>query len=199
MSGEIIELAIGLVSQLSKMVYKYVKKRRKKRGKNAQEKSYSELSKEEKVELVDTVIDGVIGDKLVQAYKLYTLKGDRSLLDEIRREEKKSIVFVVEVSRSIASDVAIITKREPEYIFNMVKDIHPKDIPTIAVNIYNMIKIINAIHRGPRIKIFLSTPSTLAFQIGQLVGLDKFNIELYQYTQGKYIKVPTISRNLLQA
>lgn len=196
MGAELIELLLSVFTHLSKQIYKrYIKKRKAESGKEST--LGEDISNEERIRIVDDVIGGVLGEKLVDAYRDILSKGDYTHLEELKKYKKRTLMFVVEISRNIMDDILLRFKKQPEYIFSMVKQLEAEEFPEIAISIYNVLRLVNALHNGPRIDLYLSTPSVLALQLGQLLGIDKFKITLNHYSTGKYVRVPALTRKKL--
>jgi len=165
---------------------------RKKLPKKSEKQYRLEVAK-----LIDEHFHGVLGDKLVKAYREYIASNNKSLLKEIKDAQLSSVLFVIEVSRPIVDDIRIRMEKEPDYVFSMIKTLNADEIREVALVIARLLRIINAIHDGPEIKLFLSTPLALAFMLGQIAGLSHYKVKVYQYMEGKYHEIREIKREEL--
>lgn len=67
-------------------------------------------------------------------------------------------------------------------------------VPTIATEVLRKVASYNTVYN--KIGLGLSGPLVLNFQIGQALGFN-YDITLYQWQQGKYIEVPSLTRDKL--
>jgi hypothetical protein len=106
-------------------------------------------------------------------------------------------VFVLEVGRPIRSDV----EREfgrIDAIVSVPRAISELEIPKIAAQAYREIMKLAA--GGEEVAVVLSGPLGLAFELGQAVGLAHAKVVVWQFSQGRYVKVPPLTReHLFQA
>jgi hypothetical protein len=103
-------------------------------------------------------------------------------------------VFVLEVGRPIVEDV----KRElgrVDDVLSISRAISELEIPKIATQAYA--RIMRLASGGEEVAIVLSGPLALAFQLGQALGLGHAKIVVYQFSQGRYTKVPPLTREHL--
>ena len=103
-------------------------------------------------------------------------------------------VFVLEVGRPIVEDV----KRElgkVDDVLSIPRAISELEIPKIAAQAYA--KIMKLASGGEEVAVVLSGPLALAFELGQAVGLAHAKIVVYQFSQGRYVKVPPLTREHL--
>jgi hypothetical protein len=106
-------------------------------------------------------------------------------------------VFVLEVGRPIKADV----EREFGHIDAIVsvpRAISELEIPKIAAQAYREIMKLAA--GGEEVAVVLSGPLGLVFELGQAVGLAHAKVVVWQFSQGRYVKVPPLTReHLFQA
>ena len=103
-------------------------------------------------------------------------------------------IFVLEVGRPIVEDV----KRElgrVDDVLSIPRAISELEIPKIAAQAYA--KIMKLASGGEEVAVVLSGPLALAFELGQAVGLAHAKIVVYQFSQGRYVKVPPLTREHL--
>ncbi|MGQ4891698.1 MAG: hypothetical protein ACP6IP_04320 [Candidatus Njordarchaeia archaeon] len=162
--------------------------------KKMQKREGSPIKVPNALELTDKFLGGSIGDRLIVALEKYKKTGDLSLFEEIRRENLKEVIFVLEVSRRIAMDIKLRYNVTPHYIVSFNRTLDPKSIPYAALFTYWILYLINALHNGPIIRFFMAAPATLAMQLGQLLGMNKYNILLHQFMNGKYYPIPILRR-----
>ncbi|RSN75432.1 hypothetical protein [Candidatus Methanodesulfokora washburnensis] len=107
---------------------------------------------------------------------------------------KVSPVFVLEVGRPIVSSAASqLGESEKDLtVLSVPRTITETEIPKIAAKAYKMIMELG--RGGETVTVILSGPLALAFELGQAIGLSHVNIVLYQFTSGKYFKVPPLTR-----
>ena len=184
------DFVMELIVTAGQFLYKVMKSKIDK-TKKLEESKNSEL---EAINLTDEYVGGSLGDKLLQGLREYKETGNMELLKEIKKEKLTDIFFILEVARKISMDVQLRFNIKPHYTITFNRSLEPKQITYIALFTYNIMRIANALHNGPVIHLFMSAPATLAFQLGQLVGIDTMKIQLYQYTGGKYMKIPIMRR-----
>jgi hypothetical protein len=103
-------------------------------------------------------------------------------------------VFVLEVGRPIRQDV----EREfghVDAVVSVPRAISEIEIPQLAAKAYREIMRLAA--GGSEVNVVLSGPLGLAFQLGQAVGLAHAKVTVWQFSQGKYVKVPPLAREHL--
>jgi hypothetical protein len=103
-------------------------------------------------------------------------------------------VFVLEIGRPIVEDV----KRElgrVDDVLSIPRAISEIEIPKIVAQAYA--KIMRLASGGEEVAIVLSGPLALAFELGQAIGLSHAKVIIYQFSQGKYVKVPPLTREHL--
>ena len=103
-------------------------------------------------------------------------------------------VFVLEVGRPITEDVKNQLGRVDD-VLSIPRAISEIEIPKIVAQAY--VKIMRLAQGGEEVAIVLSGPLALAFQLGQAIGLSHAKVIVYQFSQGRYVKVPPITRELL--
>jgi hypothetical protein len=103
-------------------------------------------------------------------------------------------VIVLEVGRPIVEDVEAQLGR-PDRVISYKRPILEDEIPRIAGEVYNAVR--ELARGGESVALVLSGPLPLAFQIGQLVGLSHFKIQVYHYTAGRYKPVPPVTRDVM--
>jgi hypothetical protein len=145
---------------------------------------------------VSLILGGDLGESLILAYEEFIKTRDTQIIEEYINKAgvDREIIFVVEISRRAEEDVRIQFGKPVEYVVSSVREIDPGEFPEIAARITGFLKTINAVHKGPLIHLVISMPVALGFQIGQFVGLSHYNIELYHYEKGRYVKVPSVRR-----
>ena len=98
---------------------------------------------------------------------------------------------VLEVGRPIRSDV----ERQigsVDAVISYPRAISEVEIPKIAAEAYR--KISELASGGEEVTVVLSGPLALSFELGQLVGLEKFKVKVMQFSQGRYVEVPPVTR-----
>ena len=103
-------------------------------------------------------------------------------------------VFVLEIGRPIRSDVEAQLGSISD-IISIPRAISELEIPKIASEAYK--KIMRLAQGGEEVAIVLSGPLGLAFQLGQAIGLAHAKVIVYQFSQGRYVKVPPLTREHL--
>jgi hypothetical protein len=103
-------------------------------------------------------------------------------------------VFVLEIGRPIRADVENQIGRVDD-IISVQRAISELEIPKIASQAYH--KIMKLASGGEEVVIVLSGPLGLAFQLGQAIGLAHAKVVVYQFSQGRYVKVPPLTREHL--
>jgi hypothetical protein len=103
-------------------------------------------------------------------------------------------IFVLEIGRPIKGDVE--NQLGPvSDIISVQRAISELEIPKIASEAYR--KIMKLAQGGEEVTIVLSGPLGLAFQLGQAIGLAHAKVVVYQFSQGRYVKVPPLTREHL--
>jgi hypothetical protein len=103
-------------------------------------------------------------------------------------------VFVLEIGRPIKADVEK-QLGHVDAIVSVPRAISEEEIPRIAVKAYQ--EIMQLAQGGIEVNVVLSGPLALAFQLGQAIGMSHAKITLYQFSQGRYVKVPPLTREHL--
>jgi hypothetical protein len=103
-------------------------------------------------------------------------------------------IFILEVGRPIRGDVENQLGKIDDYI-SITRAISELEIPKIAAEAYR--KIMKLAAGGEEVIIVLSGPLGLAFQLGQAIGLAHAKVIVYQFSQGRYVKVPPLTREHL--
>jgi hypothetical protein len=103
-------------------------------------------------------------------------------------------IFVLEVGRPIKGDVEAQIGPVSD-IVSIPRAISELEIPKIASEAYH--KIMKLAQGGEEVAVVLSGPLGLAFQLGQAIGLAHAKVIVYQFTAGRYVKVPPITREHL--
>jgi hypothetical protein len=103
-------------------------------------------------------------------------------------------VFVLEVGRPIKADVEK-TFGRVDAIVSVQRSISELEIPQLAAKAYREIMRLAA--GGSEVNVVLSGPLGLAFQLGQAVGLAHAKVQVWQFSQGKYVRVPPLTREHL--
>ena len=101
-------------------------------------------------------------------------------------------IIVLEIGRPIIDDVK---KQigEPVEVVSIKRAISENEIPAIVKEAYSKIRK----HSDSEIHLVLSGPLGLAFTLGQAVGLSHYKIKVYQFSQGKYVEIPELTREEL--
>ena len=103
-------------------------------------------------------------------------------------------VFVLEIGRPIVEDVRNQLGRVDD-VLSIPRAISELEIPKIAAEAYR--RIMKLASGGEEVAVVLSGPLALAFELGQAIGLSHAKVIAYQFSQGKYVKVPPLSREHL--
>jgi len=142
------------------------------------------------------ILKGDLGEGLFNAFTKFIETKDLSKIDEFLKKapSDKDVAVLLEISRPVEMAFRLQMKRPAEYIISSIGEFNPSQFPTVAEATNRFISMINAVHRGPKIHLVLSTPIPLAFQIGQFVGLSHYDVNLYHFQKGKYISIPKIKR-----
>ncbi len=186
------DFLIEVLVSAGQILWKYLKTRSKAKQESEVETKPNTV---DTIKLTDRFIGGILGDKLISALEEYKRSGDISRFNEIKKETNlQDIILVVEVARKITMDIQIMQGKPPHYIVSFTKQLEPKAITLVALFTHKIITLINALHQAPTIHLYMAVPTTLAFQLGQLAGIGKYKIQLYQYYEGEYKQIPQLKR-----
>ncbi|MER3447209.1 MAG: hypothetical protein C4291_10365 [Candidatus Dadabacteria bacterium] len=199
--SSLIESTTTLI--LGRVITIATKKQTKEMTNVISESSYrgkDELYRMDETADIPLVLKGDLGESLICAYEEFIETKDTQTIEEYLKKVRsdKEITLAVEISRKTESDVRIQLERPVEYLVSSVSEIVPNEFPSIARRISDFIQTINTVHKGPTIHLILSVPVVLGFQIGPFVGLAHFNIELYHFEKGRYLKVPNAKRDRVE-
>jgi hypothetical protein len=103
-------------------------------------------------------------------------------------------IFVLEIGRPIAEDVKNQLGRVDD-VLSIPRAISEIEIPRIVAEAYK--RVMRLAQGGEEVVIVLSGPLALAFQLGQAIGLSHAKVIVYQFSQGRYVRVPPITREHL--
>jgi hypothetical protein len=103
-------------------------------------------------------------------------------------------IVVLEVGRPIVQDVKSMLG-EPTAVISYQRPITEEEIPKIASEVYRAVA--KAASGGHEVHLVPSGPVALAFQIGQLVGLNHYKVVVYQFSGGRYRPVPPVTREVM--
>jgi hypothetical protein len=103
-------------------------------------------------------------------------------------------VFVLEIGRPIKQDVEAQLGRVDD-VLSIPRAISEIEIPKIVAEAYK--RIMRLASGGEEVAIVLSGPLALAFELGQAIGLGHAKVIVYQFSQGRYVKVPPLTREHL--
>jgi len=103
-------------------------------------------------------------------------------------------IVVVEIGRPIVQDVEKQIGK-PDVVISYRRPILEDETPKIAGEVYKAIA--SCASGGNVVKLVLSGTLALAFEIGQLVGLSHFKVQVYQFSAGSYKPVPPVSREVM--
>jgi hypothetical protein len=103
-------------------------------------------------------------------------------------------IFVLEIGRPIVEDVKNQLGRVDD-VLSIPRAVSELEIPRIVAEAYR--RIMKLAQGGEEVAIVLSGPLALAFQLGQAIGLAHAKVVIYQFSQGRYVKVPPLTRELL--
>jgi hypothetical protein len=112
-------------------------------------------------------------------------------------QSARAKIFVLEIGRPIVEDVR--AQLGPvDDVLSVSRSISELEIPRIAAEAYK--RIMALARGGAEVHVVLSGPLALAFELGQVIGLARAKVVVYQFSQGRYVKVPPITReHLFQA
>jgi len=106
---------------------------------------------------------------------------------------------VLEVGRPISNDVSkqfnINLNSSNVKILSIQRAVSEQEIPSIVSKAYHLIRELSSNYNI--VNIVLSGPLALAFELGQAVGLSHFRVRLYQFSGGRYVLVPPLTREHL--
>ena len=185
--GSLIEGVTALI--LGKMITIAYRRR-------ARDKSKGLLCQADEIRDISLILGGYLGENLISAYEEFMETRDAQKIEQYIKkvQSDEEITFVVELSRKAEDDVRIQLGRPVEYVVSPLREMAPNEFPSLARRISGFIQTINTVHRGPMMHLVLSMPVVLGFQIGQFVGLSHYNVELYHFEKGRYLKVPSVER-----
>ncbi len=103
-------------------------------------------------------------------------------------------LVVVEIGRPIVQEVRA-QLGEPAVVISYPRAVTEEEYPSIIREVYNAIR--RASEGGRTVHLVLSGPLALSFMLGQVVGLNHYNIVVYQFSGGRYKPAPPISREML--
>jgi len=105
-------------------------------------------------------------------------------------------LFVLEVGRPIVEDVRA-QLGSIDDVLSIPRSVSDLEIPRIVAEAYR--RIMRLGRGGAEVHVVLSGPLALAFQLGQAIGMAHAKVVVYQFSQGRYVKVPPITREHLFA
>jgi hypothetical protein len=103
-------------------------------------------------------------------------------------------IFVLEVGRPIVEDVKA-QLGSVDDVLSIPRAVSELEIPRIAAEAYR--RIMRLAQGGVEVHVVLSGPLALAFELGQAIGLAHAKVVVYQFSQGRYVKVPPLTREHL--
>ena len=103
-------------------------------------------------------------------------------------------IFVLEVGRPIRKAVEDQLGPIDDYI-SIPRAISEYEIPEIATEAYK--KIMKLAESGEEVAVVLSGPLALSFELGQALGIGHAKVIPYQFSAGRYVKVPVLTREHL--
>lgn len=103
-------------------------------------------------------------------------------------------IFVLEVGRPIRDAVLSQFGKIDDFV-SIPRAISEIEIPKIASEAYH--KVMQLASDGSEVIVVLSGPLGLSFEFGQAIGLSHAKVIVYQFSQGKYVQVPPITREHL--
>ncbi|MEM4530564.1 MAG: SAVED domain-containing protein [Thermofilaceae archaeon] len=104
-------------------------------------------------------------------------------------------IVVLEIGRPIKDDVVAQLGQEPFRVISYPRPVTEAEYPQILREAYRAIR--EASRGGEEVALVLSGPLALSFQLGQLVGLSHFKVKLYQFSGGRYVEVPPVTREVM--
>jgi len=106
-------------------------------------------------------------------------------------------VFVLEVGRPVVKDVEAQLGRVDD-VLSVPRAVSELEIPRLAAEAYR--RIMALAQGGNEVHVVLSGPLALSFELGQAIGLAHAKVVVWQYSQGRYVRVPPLTReHLFQA
>jgi hypothetical protein len=103
-------------------------------------------------------------------------------------------VFVLEIGRPIREDVEREIGSVDDYI-SVTRAVSELEIPKIAAEAYR--RVMKLARGGEEVAVVLSGPLALSFQLGQALGMSHAKIVVYQFSGGRYVRVPPLTRQHL--
>ena len=103
-------------------------------------------------------------------------------------------VFVLEIGRPIRDAVLEQFSKIDDYI-SIPRSVSPVEVPEIVAEAYK--KIMKLGKDGEEVIVILSGMLAIAFQLGQAIGLSHVKVIPYQFMQGRYVKIPPLTREHL--
>ncbi|MEM2941417.1 MAG: SAVED domain-containing protein [Thermoproteota archaeon] len=103
-------------------------------------------------------------------------------------------IIVLEVGRPIAADVEK-QLGKPTRVVSYPRAVTENEYPAIIKEVYAAVRELAA--GGEEVTLVLSGPLALSFQLGQVIGLSHWKITVYQFTGGRYMPAPPITRDKL--
>ena len=119
---------------------------------------------------------------------------EKAIERKIRKEDiKERALVVLEIGRPIVDSVTT-QLGEPDIVIQRKAAIDiEKEAHQIAAELYKSIAVIQRFAK--EIILVLSGPLAIAFLVGQLVGLNKFNIKIAQWQSGRYVVIDDMSKH----
>ena len=103
-------------------------------------------------------------------------------------------IVVIEIGRPIRADV----ERQLGPVAACVsypRAVTEAEYPNVIREAYSAIR--EAASGGEEVWLVLSGPLALAFQLGQVVGLSHWKVVVYQFSGGRYVPAPPVTRDAL--
>jgi hypothetical protein len=103
-------------------------------------------------------------------------------------------IVVLEVGRPIISDV----EKQLGAVAACVsypRAVTEAEYPRILKEAYNAVR--EAASGGEEVWLVLSGPLALSFQLGQLIGLSHWKVVVYQFSGGRYVPAPPVTRDIM--
>ncbi|MGC9069623.1 MAG: SAVED domain-containing protein, partial [Thermoprotei archaeon] len=104
-------------------------------------------------------------------------------------------LFILEVGRPIRSDAETQIGKPCDDILSVPRAISEIEIPSIAAQAYRIVQ--RLAQGGEEVAVVLSGPLALAFQLGQAIGMGHAKVTIYQFSNGRYVRVPPLTREHL--
>jgi len=118
---------------------------------------------------------------------------DKAIERSIRPKDRKERALVVlEVGRPIVSDVEQ-QLGEVDIVIRKEGTVRKEELHRLAAEVYKGIAIVQRFAK--EIILVLSGPIVLAFLIGQLVGLQHFNLKVAWWQKGEYLLIDDMSEH----